>query len=168
MDVGVILDALPQAQCTRCGFPDCASYAKAIAQGQAEINQCPPGGAEGISRLALVTNQAEKASLKLNPGYGTEGPRVVVWIEEDACIGCTLCMKACPVDAIVGANKKMHTVVEDSCTGCELCMAVCPVDCIKTENLSGAKTGWSAWSQTQANQARQAYSIHQQRASSTL
>jgi electron transport complex protein RnfB len=158
-----ILDVLPQTQCSRCGYPDCSAYANAIASGQAEINQCPPGGAEGIARLALVTKQPRKASMALNSVYGIECPRVVVWIEEAACIGCTLCIKACPVDAIVGSNKRMHTVLESVCTGCELCMAACPVDCIQTENVSGLKTGWAAWSPLQAEQARHAFLMRQER-----
>ena len=149
--------ALPQTQCTRCGFPDCASYAQAIAGGQAGINQCPPGGAEGVVRLAAITGLAAKA---LNPEHGIEGPLTVALIDEDWCIGCTLCIKACPVDAIVGSNKQMHTVIESHCTGCELCLPVCPVDCISLEVVSGARTGWQAWS---AAQARSALERHQQR-----
>ena len=101
--------ALPQTQCTRCGYPDCAAYAQAIAEGEAAINQCPPGGAEGVSRLAQLTGQPP---LPLNPVHGTEGPRAVAFIDEAWCIGCTLCIKACPTDAILGSNKRMHTVIE--------------------------------------------------------
>ena len=149
-----ILAALPQTQCTRCGYPDCAAYALAIAQDQAPINQCPPGGAEGIQRLAVITGQPPVA---LNPANGLEGPRVIAIIDENWCIGCTLCIDACPTDAIIGSNKMMHTVIEPHCTGCELCLPVCPVDCISLENVTGALTGWSAWSLDQANQAKKRY-----------
>ena len=155
-----LLDALPQTQCTRCGYRDCAAYAQAMATGQASIAQCPPGGAEGVRRLAALTGQAERP---LDPAHGTEGPRSVVWIDEAWCIGCTLCIKACPVDAIVGRNKAMHTVIEPLCTGCELCLPACPVDCMVAENASGSATGWAAWSPAQAAQARQRYADHQQR-----
>ena len=146
--------ALPQTQCTRCGYPDCRAYAQAIAAGVAGINQCPPGGAQGVARLAAITGQAPQA---LNAEHGVEGPRSVVFIDEAWCIGCTLCIKACPTDAIVGANKVMHTVIEPYCTGCELCVPVCPVDCIQLENVTGAATGWSAWSDPLAQQARERY-----------
>jgi Na+-translocating ferredoxin:NAD+ oxidoreductase subunit B len=146
--------ALPQTQCTRCGYPDCAGYAQAIASGEAEINQCPPGGAEGIARLAAV---AGRPPLPLNPANGLEGPRGVAVIDEAWCIGCTLCIEACPTDAILGSNKLMHTVIEPYCTGCELCIPVCPVDCISLENVTGNRTGWQAWSQAEAAQALQRY-----------
>ena len=146
-----LLDALPQTQCTRCGYPDCAAYANAMATGEAGINQCPPGGAEGITRLSRITG---RPALPLNPQFGTEGPRSTVYIDENWCIGCTLCLDACPTDAIVGSNKRMHTVMEAYCTGCELCLPVCPVDCIVVENISGTATGWKAWSQPQADLAR--------------
>lgn len=149
--------ALPQTQCTRCGYPDCQAYAQAIADGQADINQCPPGGAQGIERLAQISGLAPKP---LNPAHGFEQPRTVAWIDETWCIGCTLCIKACPVDAIAGANKKMHTVIEADCTGCELCVPACPVDCIALEPVSGQKTGWSGWSQAQADKALQRYIAH--------
>ena len=142
--------ALPQTQCTRCGYPDCEGYAQAIAEGTAAINQCPPGGAEGVARLSELTGQP---ALPLNPDNGLEGPRTVAFIDEAWCIGCTLCLDACPTDAIVGANKQMHTVMEVHCTGCELCLPVCPVDCIELETVAPDMTGWAAWSTTQAQQA---------------
>lgn len=151
-----VLAVLPQTQCTRCGYPDCASYAQAIVKGEAGINQCPPGGAEGVQRLAAVTGQP---ALPLNPAFGVEGPRHVAWIDENWCIGCTLCIKACPVDCIVGGNKRMHTVIEAQCTGCELCLPVCPVDCIALDNVTGELTGWQAWSDTQADDARKRYEL---------
>ncbi|HSV70529.1 MAG TPA: electron transport complex subunit RsxB, partial [Methylibium sp.] len=157
---GRLLDALPQTQCTRCGYPDCAGYAQAMAAGEAAINQCPPGGAEGVVRLAALTG---RQPLPLNPANGTEAPRTVAVIDEAWCIGCTLCIKACPTDAILGTHKRMHTVVEPYCTGCELCVPVCPVDCISLENVSGEHTGWQAWSQTQADEARERYAQRQQR-----
>ena len=152
--------ALPQTQCSRCGYPDCASYAQAVADGDAEINQCPPGGAEGIARLAAISN---RPALPLNPVNGIEGPRTVAVIDEAWCIGCTLCLPACPTDAIVGSNKRMHTVIESDCTGCELCVAVCPVDCISLENVTGERTGWQAWSQAQADRALRRYELHRSR-----
>ncbi len=155
-----ILDALPQTQCTRCGYPDCAAYAQAIASGEAAINQCPPGGAEGVARLAALTGQPVQP---LNPAFGAEGPMTVAVIDEDWCIGCTLCLKVCPTDAILGSNRHMHTVIASHCTGCELCIPVCPVDCIRMDAISGERTGWAAWSQAQADSARQRYAFHQQR-----
>ncbi len=155
-----ILAVLPQTQCTRCAYPDCAAYAQAIARGKAGINQCPPGGAEGIQRLAAITGQSAVA---LNPANGTEGPRSSAFIDEDWCIGCTLCIEACPTDAIVGSNKLMHTVIEAYCTGCELCLPVCPVDCIQLENVTDRKSGWAAWSQTQADLARSRYEFNSYR-----
>ena len=152
--------ALPQTQCTRCGYPDCAGYAQAIASGEAEINQCPPGGAEGVGRLAAI---AQRPARPLNPANGTEGPRTVAVIDEAWCIGCTLCIDACPTDAILGTNKLMHTVAEPYCTGCELCVPVCPVDCISLENASGERTGWQAWSRAEAAQALERYQLRTQR-----
>jgi len=152
-----IHDALPQTQCTRCGYPDCQAYADAIAQGDAAINQCPPGGAEGIARLAALTGHAPQP---LDPQFGTEGPRAVAIIDEAWCIGCTLCLDACPTDAILGIHKRMHTVIEPHCTGCELCIPVCPVDCISLEDVTPGRTGWQAWSQRQADEALKRYTLH--------
>ena len=155
--------ALPQTQCTRCGYPDCAAYAQAIAQTGAPINQCPPGGAQGVARLSAITG---RPVLPLSAAHGVEGPRAVAFIDENWCIGCTLCLKACPTDAIVGANKRMHTIIAEACTGCELCLPVCPVDCIELDNASGDAKGWAAWSQAQADQARERYNIHSYRMAS--
>ena len=152
--------ALPQTQCTRCGYPDCAAYAEAIAREEAPINQCSPGGQEGIRRLAAITGRPE---LPLSAAHGTESWRSLAVIDEAWCIGCTLCIKACPTDAILGANKRMHTVIAEHCTGCELCIPVCPVDCIELINDSGDATGWNAWSPAQASHARNRYALHQQR-----
>lgn len=155
-----LLDALPQTQCTRCGYPDCRAYAEAIADGSAGINRCPPGGQAGIERLARLTGRAPE---RLDPTRGTEGPRARAVIDEAACIGCALCLKACPVDAIVGAAKHMHTVVDALCTGCELCVPACPVDCIALVNASGERTGWDAWSGGEATQARARHDSHRLR-----
>lgn len=152
--------ALPQTQCKRCSYPDCASYAQAIAAGEAGINQCPPGGAEGIERLAAITGQPVQP---LDTHFGIEGPVTVAVIDEDWCIGCTLCIAACPTDAIVGIAKRMHTVVEPYCTGCELCLPVCPVDCISLDIVSGERTGWQAWTAEQAAQGRVRYNERQAR-----
>jgi electron transport complex protein RnfB len=123
------IDALlPQTQCTRCGYSGCRPYAEAIVAGAADINQCPPGGAVTISALATLL---KRNSLPLNPLNGTEGPLLVAQIDEEVCIGCAKCLPPCPVDAILGAHKQMHTVLLSLCTGCELCVAPCPVDCIR-------------------------------------
>ncbi|TFZ08524.1 electron transport complex subunit RsxB [Ramlibacter humi] len=152
--------ALPQTQCTRCGYPDCEGYARAMAAGEADINQCPPGGAEGVRRLSAITGRPE---IPLSAAHGVEGPRALAVIDEDWCIGCTLCLKACPTDAILGVNKHMHTVIEPYCTGCELCVPVCPVDCISLENVTGDRTGWQAWSEPDAAQALTRYESHKAR-----
>jgi Na+-translocating ferredoxin:NAD+ oxidoreductase subunit B len=119
---------LPQTQCRRCGYAGCLPYAEAIAAGHASINQCPPGGDDGIRRLATLLG---KRAVPLNPLHGSYQPCNVAVIDEETCIGCTLCIQACPVDAIVGAAKQAHTVIAGECTGCELCVAPCPVDCIR-------------------------------------
>ncbi|MGB8337582.1 MAG: electron transport complex subunit RsxB [Burkholderiales bacterium] len=122
------IDALlPQTQCTQCGYKGCEPYAAAIARGDADINQCPPGGEGLIRSLALLL---QRDFIPLNRRHGETKPRAIAIIDENICIGCALCIKACPVDAIVGAAKQMHTVISAECTGCELCLAPCPVDCI--------------------------------------
>ena len=122
------IDALlPQTQCTRCGYQGCRPYADAIARGEAEINQCPPGGTPTIAALASLLH---REPLPLNPANGLEGPPLVALIDEATCIGCAKCLPPCPVDAIIGARKQMHTILTALCTGCELCIAPCPVDCI--------------------------------------
>ena len=122
------IDALlPQTQCTKCGYEGCRPYAEAIAAGDADIDQCPPGGEEGVARLARLLGREAKP---LNPANGAYRPPQVAVIDEATCIGCTKCIQACPVDAIVGASKLMHTVIASWCTGCELCLPPCPVDCI--------------------------------------
>ncbi|KQV48040.1 ferredoxin [Pelomonas sp. Root1217] len=158
MNLAELIDAaLPQTQCTRCGYPDCRRYADAITAGEAEINQCPPGGAEGIARLAAITG---RPGLPLNPVNGIEATRGVAVIDEAWCIGCTLCIKACPADCIVGAPKAMHVIVTAQCTGCELCVPACPVDCISMPEVTTA-TGWAAWSPPQAAEARERYAFRQ-------
>ena len=118
---------LPQTQCGQCGYKGCRPYAEAIASGKADINQCPPGGEEGIAALAKLLGVEPKP---LDPKYGVHKPRQIAYIEEEACIGCVKCLAACPIDAIIGAAKMMHTVISEECTGCELCVEPCPVDCI--------------------------------------
>lgn len=143
-DAAARIDALlPQTQCRKCGFAACLPYAEAIVAGAAEINRCPPGGERVIRRLAELLGRDFKP---LDPACGTESPRAVAVIDEDYCIGCTLCIQACPVDAIVGAAKQMHTVVVPLCTGCELCLAPCPVDCIAMQpvDTSAGHEGYSA------------------------
>ena len=144
-------DLLPQTQCTKCGYPACRPYAEAIAEGSADINQCPPGGMEGVARLSVLTG---RPIIPINSVNGFERPRPVAFIDEALCIGCTLCIQACPVDAILGATKQMHTILPSLCTGCDLCVAPCPVDCITMMPVTGERTGWDAWSQGQADAAR--------------
>jgi Na+-translocating ferredoxin:NAD+ oxidoreductase subunit B len=128
-DIAGRIDALlPQTQCTRCGYSGCSPYAAAIAAGEAQINQCPPGGTATIEALARLLH---RPALSLNPINGVETPPRVAWIDEARCIGCARCLAPCPVDAIVGAPKYMHTVLIERCTGCELCLPPCPVDCIE-------------------------------------
>jgi len=128
---------LPQIQCGQCGFDGCKPYANAIAQGRADINQCPPGDNAIIEKLAALLNIAPKP---LNTAHGHPKPKAVAVIDEAHCIGCTFCLRACPVDAIVGAAKQMHTVISEECTGCERCIAPCPMDCISMQPPSGPVT----------------------------
>ena len=155
-------DILPQTQCTKCSYPDCRAYAQAMATGEALPNRCPPGGVEGIVRLsAILTTIFPQDAFELhptiNPECGLERPRPVAFIDPKTCIGCTLCIQACPVDAIVGASKQMHVVLSDWCTGCDLCIPPCPVDCITMLDVTDKKTGWDAWSQELADLARTRY-----------
>jgi electron transport complex protein RnfB len=130
---------LPQTQCGQCGFPGCRPYAEAIAAGEADINQCPPGGEATIQALADLLDRDAKP---LNPDNGVETQKMVAVIDEQVCIGCTLCIRACPVDAILGATKQMHTVIADECTGCKLCVDPCPVDCIKMVAVDDSLETW--------------------------
>ena len=152
-----IEDLLPQTQCTKCGYAGCRPYAQAIATEAAPYNQCPPGGLEGVERLAKLLG---KPVIPLSAEHGLERPRPVARIDEALCIGCTLCIQACPVDAILGAPNQMHHIISDLCTGCDLCVAPCPVDCIEMIPGSGELTGWQAWTQEQADAAR---TRHEQR-----
>ena len=160
------IDALlPQTQCTRCGYPDCHSYAEAIARYETDINRCPPGGEATLAALASLLQQPAKA---LDPEVGTFLTSTVVVIEEPFCIGCTKCIQACPVDAITGAQKQMHTVIEALCTGCGLCLPPCPVDCIQLVPAEGVTEGLEGWQFPMAGPERAAalrgrYASFQQR-----
>jgi electron transport complex protein RnfB len=147
---------LPQTQCQRCGFAGCRPYAEAIAKGEAPINRCPPGGAAGIVALARLTGQPPT---DLDPAHGEESPFAVAIIDESRCIGCKVCIRVCPVDAIVGGFKQMHTVLADDCTGCGLCIQPCPVDCI----VMRAPESPRVWSTADAHLARQRHERHQHR-----
>lgn len=127
---------LPQTQCGQCGYPGCKPYATAIAAGEADINQCPPGGEDGVKKLA------ELLGVEPKPLNAEPRPKAVAVIDENTCIGCTLCIQACPVDAILGSAKHMHTIISSECTGCELCLAPCPVDCISMQPLPETVTTW--------------------------
>ena len=155
-------DILPQTQCTKCSYPDCRAYAQAMATGEALPNRCPPGGIVGIERLsAILTPIFPQDAFELHPTInsecGLERPRPVAFIDPKTCIGCTLCIQACPVDAIVGASKQMHVVLSDWCTGCDLCIPPCPVDCITMQDVTDQNTGWDAWSPELADAARARY-----------
>ena len=146
------IDALlPQTQCTKCGYPACRPYAEAIAKGEADIDRCPPGGEAGVRKLAALLGREPKP---LDPRYGVERPHRVAVIDESRCIGCTLCIQACPVDAIVGAPKLMHTTVTALCSGCDLCVPPCPVDCIEMVPAIGEDT---LWDRPRADAARERF-----------
>ena len=151
---------LPQTQCQQCGFTGCKPYATAIAQGSADINQCPPGDEEGVYQLAKLLGVNPKP---LNKTHGIPKPRATAFIDESNCIGCTFCIQACPVDAIVGAAKQMHTVITAACTGCELCIAPCPVDCIRMVPLQKANPLDQHSKKKAANLARARYQFRLQR-----
>ena len=142
---------LPQTQCGQCSYAGCRPYAEAIAAGEAEINRCPPGGESGIRAIADLL---DREFLPLDPEAGEEKPRAVAVIDEDRCIGCTLCIQACPVDAILGTGKHMHTVIADECTGCDLCLPPCPVDCIDMVPIGTDIETW-AWPKPADSQSRE-------------
>lgn len=151
------IDALlPQTQCTKCGYDGCRPYAEAIAELHADINQCPPGGTEGIARLSQLTG---RPVVPLNPANGIEQDLRVALIDERLCIGCTLCIEACPVDAIVGTARRMHTVIPDWCNGCDLCVAPCPMDCISMVPVRPQR----AWGDDDARQSRTRYEARRRR-----
>jgi electron transport complex protein RnfB len=154
------IDALlPQTQCARCGYAGCRPYAAAIAAGEAQINQCPPGGAAVIARLATLMGCAP---LPLDPARGTEAPARLAWIDPEACIGCARCLPPCPVDAIIGAQRQMHTVIASWCTGCELCLPACPVDCIHMHarpEMPAEPTAGDNRSRFHAHEARRAHAV---------
>jgi electron transport complex protein RnfB len=161
-------DILPQTQCTKCSYLDCRAYAEALACGEALPNRCPPGGVEGIKRLSAILapifpRDAFELQPTIDPECGVERPRPVAFIDSKTCIGCTLCIQACPVDAIVGASKQMHVVLSDWCTGCDLCIPPCPVDCITMVAVTQNQTGWDAWSPELAQSARTRYATRDTR-----
>lgn len=151
------IDALlPQTQCGQCTYPGCRPYAEAIASGEADINQCPPGGETTILALADLLGRDAKA---LNPEHGEEQPETVAIIDEHICIGCTLCIQACPVDAILGATKQMHTVIAEECTGCDLCVEPCPVDCIQMVPVRTTVANWK-WPYPETERVRREKPAH--------
>jgi electron transport complex protein RnfB len=157
------LDAvLPQTQCTRCGYPGCRPYAEALAAGEADLDQCPPGGAPTAAALAAILGRAPKP---VNPRHGSEGPPRVAVIDEALCIGCARCLPACPVDAIVGAKRFMHTVIAAECSGCELCLPPCPVNCITLIDAGPAPLAIEEL-RTRADQYRARLQAHATRAAS--
>ncbi|MHB8454579.1 MAG: RnfABCDGE type electron transport complex subunit B [Acidiferrobacterales bacterium] len=160
-----LIDArLPQTQCTRCGYPLCADYARAIARCDADINRCPPGGQATIASLAALLNRPPKP---LDPLYGSEQPRRRAVIDEALCIGCRKCIDACPVDAILGARRLMHTVIAHECSGCELCLAPCPVDCIDMQEVPEYRIPhglWRTFGDSEAENWRRRNAAHHARA----
>ena len=159
-DVDAVDALLPQTQCRRCGFDACRPYAEALVRGEADLNRCPPGGDATIAALARALGRPVVA---LDPACGAAGPREMARIDESACIGCTVCIRACPVDAIIGARKWMHAVLESECTGCGLCVEPCPVDCIV---MVPARTGPSTpegWLAERAPLARRRHRRRQTR-----
>ena len=146
---------LPQTQCTRCGYPGCRPYAQALVAGEADINRCPPGGSAGIAKLAALLG---RQPIALDRSCGVEKPLQAALIDESRCIGRAICIDACPVDAIVGAAKQMHTVVNAFCTGCELCIAPCPVDCIAMVPVSDPE-----WTQQRADFSRRRFEARKAR-----
>ena len=151
--IDIINAILPQTQCRQCGFEGCKPYAEARCAGDAEINRCPPGGKAGVAKLALALGLSEKANLEIDPDCGKVGPRLIAVIDPARCIGCTLCIDACPVDVIIGAAKLMHTVRTADCTGCLLCLPPCPVDCIDMVH----QAAFEGWTEHDATAAKSRY-----------